>query len=161
MASIPQNIISHWHYLIEGFHGSSQEFYTSLEQSIEKRGIPNLKVTRVFHKEGSTLSAKREYLRVRRYNQYFDVCAAPFGNGFFISWWLGENEGCLANIPFLGIIFRIMNPTTYFQIDTTLMFQESIRLSVLEVIDEFIKEKGLKALSDIERKPVMHDLLKK
>ena len=32
-------------------------------------------------------SAKREYLRMQRGKYAFDICAAPFGNGFFVSWW--------------------------------------------------------------------------
>ena len=50
---------------------------------------------------------------------------------------------------------------TYYQMDTTLMFQESVRLAVLEVIDGMTKVKGLKELSEADRKPILHELLKK
>jgi hypothetical protein len=36
------------------------------------------------------LSAKREYLHVRRGKLAFDICGAPFGTGFFLSCWLAE-----------------------------------------------------------------------
>ena len=40
---------------------------------------------------GSRLaSANRQYLRMHRGKHAFDICAAPFGNGFFVSWWLTE-----------------------------------------------------------------------
>ena len=42
--------------------------------------------------EGGLLSAKRLYLRVIRKEHVFDICGAPFGNGFFFSWWLGESR---------------------------------------------------------------------
>lgn len=35
--------------------------------------------------EGGLLSAKREYLRLKRERLVFDICAAPFGTGYFFS----------------------------------------------------------------------------
>ena len=90
MAKKVSVIISHWYQLIEGLQESSQQFYFLLEHAINERQIPNIDISRIDHREGGALSAKREYLRVRRKEYLFDVCAAPFGNGFFISWWLGE-----------------------------------------------------------------------
>jgi hypothetical protein len=39
---------------------------------------------------GGPASAKREYLQVGREKLIFDICGAPFGTGFFVSWWLAE-----------------------------------------------------------------------
>lgn len=111
-------------------------------------------------------SAKREYLRVRRKEHLFDVCAAPFGTGFFFSWWLGESVGffwqLILLIPFLGqILVRLFRKETYYKIDTAMMFQGAVHSAVLEVIDEITNTKGLRALSEAERKPILTDLFRR
>jgi hypothetical protein len=86
----PTEFISHSPYLIEGFKCSSQEFYARVEKALVDRQIPDLEMERVDWKEGGALSARREYLRVSRERLVFDICAAPFGTGFFVSLWHGE-----------------------------------------------------------------------
>jgi hypothetical protein len=157
-------ILSHWYHLIDDLQQSPQQFYSSLERAIDRRQIQNLKISRVDHKEGGILSAKREYFRVQRNEHIFDVCAAPFGNGFFVSWWLGETPpgglwSLILLIPYLGeVLVRLFRPITYFRHDTALMFQQSIHSAVLEVVDEVTKAKGLRALSELERKPILTSL---
>ncbi len=166
MASKESIPFAHWYHLIEGLQESSQKFYSSLEQSVQSRQIKGVKHSRIEYREGSIFSGKREYLRVRWKEYIFDICAAPFGNSFFISWWLGETPGALKAllfaIPFLGpLLARTFKPMTYYQLDSTLMFQESIHLAVLEVVDQIMKVGGLRSLSESERKPVLQDLFKK
>src|SRR5438105_2303251 len=84
------NEISHWHHLFENFQASSLEFYNAVEKAVEARAVPELHSTRVEHKESGLASAKREYLRLHRGKHAFDICAAPFGTGFFISSWFTE-----------------------------------------------------------------------
>lgn len=195
-------------------------FYESLAASIKKRGVTDVVLSRIDYHEGGIFSAKREYLRAERQRVVFDVCAAPFGNGFFVSWWMGETrsfwsmvvtvamvllslllfgyfikslgffsgifvalivsfiilwvfgylvregslkiELSLSEVPLFGPMYDlIFKPLTYYRIDTNLMFQESIRMSVLEVVDEMTKAKGLRSLSDSERKPVLKNLFKR
>src|SRR3989344_80720 len=83
-------VMSHWSNLIENLQASPLEFYGLVECAIRNRNIPEASTSRVDWQEGGLLSAKREYLRVSRGKNIFDVCGAPFGNGFFVSWWLGE-----------------------------------------------------------------------
>lgn len=220
MAKQPAVIFSHWYHLFEGLQEAPKSFYESLEGSIKKRGVPDVVLSRIDYHEGGVFSAKREYLRAERQRLVFDVCAAPFGNGFFVSWWLGEarsfwsmvvtvamivfglflfgyfiktlgffsgivvalfvsfiilwvfgylvREGSLrielslSEIPLFGPMFDlIFKPLTYYRIDTNLMFQESIRLAVMDVVDEITQAKGLRSLSDSERKPVLKNLLKR
>jgi hypothetical protein len=52
-------------------------------------------------------------------------------------------------------------PTTYYKIDTTLMFQESVHRAVVEVIDQMTQAKGLRALSESERKPILRNIFKR
>ncbi len=158
----PANIISNWYYLLEDFQTSAQDFYKSVEAAIQKREIPDIKIERIDYKEGGMFSAKREYLRIRRKEYIYDICAAPFGKGFFFSWWLGETpSGCLAflmGIPFLNLMVDwVAAPVTYFKIDTAHMFQESVRAAVNEVIDELTKAKGVRQMTELERKPISRD----
>ena len=159
-------IFSHWSTMIEGFNASSKEFLSSVEKTIEERQIPDVKITRMDWSEGGVFSAKREYLRVRRKEFAFDIGAAPFGNGFFVSTWLGEVPSGLwifiLRIPLLGILLKAtFKPATYYKIDTANMFQASVHNAVLEVIDEITKTKGLRQLSELDRKPEMKNIFDK
>jgi hypothetical protein len=165
MASKKSIPFSHWYHLIEGLQESSQKFYVSLEQAITKHQISGLKISRKDYKEGGIFSAKREYLRVQWKKEIFDICAAPFGDSFFISWWLGETpspfQELLLAIPFIGAMFaKAFKPMTFFQMDSVLMFEELIHSAVLSVIDNDTKAGGLRSLSEAERKPIMRDLFK-
>lgn len=159
-------IFSHWYHLIENLQESSKDFYTLVETSIAERQLPDTKTSRIDYREGGVFSAKREYLRVNRKEHVFDICAAPFGKGFFISWWLGQTTSTflslILNIPFLGpALVRTFRPETYYRLDTALMFQESVHAAVLEVLDQKTKTEGLRSLSELERKPILSDLFKR
>jgi hypothetical protein len=220
------NVISHWYQLIENCQTSSLEFYKSVETAIERRAVPENQSARVEHKEAGLASAKREYLRMHRGKHAFDICAAPFGTGFFVSWWFTEpplpfallytlgflfavviamnfafgigfaigavmkgyvfgtllgwssavfgvpallwligngmrngtvrGESTVLAMPLIGSIYeRIFAPATYYSLDTALMFQEAVHNAVLEVIDCMTANKGIRALSEAERKPIM------
>ena len=84
------NVISHWHYPIENFQTSTMEFYAAVEQALKPHEIPDYSVSRIDWREGGVLTARREYLRIKRGKLAFDICAAPFGTGFFFSSWLAE-----------------------------------------------------------------------
>ncbi len=207
-------VFSHWYQLIENLQASPMEFYASVEEGIKRRQLPDAKVSRVDWREGGLFSAQREYLRVGRGRNVFDICGAPFGNGFFVSWWLGELpspygplallglgvgifllsgfftmlfgtfaglilaipgipllfwvfarylvgqvegwDDALAAMPLLGGLYvRWFRPATYYRIDTALMFQSAVHQAVLGVVDEMTKAKGLRALSELERKPML------
>ena len=223
------NVISHWHQLIESFQASSLAFYESVEAAVQARALPETQRIRVEHKEGGLASAKREYLRLHRGKHAFDICAAPFGNGFFISWWFTEpplkfgflytltfifavfvavniaggmgmavgsamsglgfgvflsgsfalvgvpvvlwfignamREGAIGGestvlaMPLIGWLYeRIFAPETFYSMDTVIMFQDSVHSAVLEVYDCMTANKGVRALTEAERKPVMKRL---
>jgi hypothetical protein len=94
-------IDSHWCHLIENMEASPQEFYLRLEQVIRERKIPNLESGRIEWREGGVLSAKRLYFRLLRERIVIDICAAPFGTGFFVSWRLGQ---IWLRLNFLGLL---------------------------------------------------------
>lgn len=203
-------LISHWHHPFDGLETSVEDFYARVEASVAERGIPGLRLSRVGWQEAGMLSTTREYLRVEWRRHLFDLCAAPFGRGFFFSWWLciqrrrltvlhilgmfvslavflvclmtvllvipyvlglfllaaalrrgrmtlpqGAEEfllGCTIVPPIMDAYFR---GPTYYEIDVALMFQELVHGGVLEAVDAVVASKGLRALADDERKPVM------
>ncbi|MBK9156391.1 MAG: hypothetical protein IPM25_19655 [Chloracidobacterium sp.] len=152
------DVISHWSTLIENFNTSPQGFYSEVTKAIERRQLPKASIDRISFKESHLLSAKREYLRVSCRDFYFAICGAPFGTGFFVSYWLLEPPaGCLAVMfPRLSLFSR---PWTYYRIDTANMFQTATHSAVLEVIDTITTSQGLRQLPDSERKPIMKGFL--
>ena len=76
--------------LIKDFSASPKEVYEIIEQHIAERKVPDLESSREFWHEGGALSAKREYLRLARKRLVFEICAAPFGTGFFFSFRCAE-----------------------------------------------------------------------
>lgn len=194
----PAMVFSYWHHLLENVQASPLEFYKALEGALQKRQIPDSKPSRILWREGGYFSAHREYLRVRRKDLNFDICAAPFGTGFFVSWWLGRPRRwlyllvailllvvpvlgwvILSNtlgtkslslffspllwaLPIFGWIFLWkMSRLTYYKVDTALMFQAAVHNSVLEVMDGMTNAKGVRALSELERKPILRGFHKR
>ena len=194
----PAMVFSYWHHLLENVQASPLEFYKALEGALQKRQIPDVTHSRVSWSEGGYFSARREYLRVRRNDLTFDICAAPYGTGFFVSWWLGSLRRWLYilvavlllavpalgwvmlskmlgtrslslffspllwAVPIFGWIFLWkMSRLTYYKVDTALMFQTAVHNSVLEVVDGMTSAKGVRALSELERKPILRGFHKR
>jgi hypothetical protein len=220
------NVISHWDQLIENLQASSLEFYNSVEKALEGRAVPEIHWSRVEHKEGGLASAKRQYLRTHRGKYAFDICAAPFGTGFFVSSWFTEpplpfafiytlvflfavmitvniafwigmgigvvmkgyafgiflggcsaifgvpsflwlvgnairqgtipGESTVLAMPLIGRIYeRIFAPATFYAMDTAFMFQKAVHQAIQEVIECMKANKGVRALTEAERKPIM------
>ncbi len=249
MAKHPlDDVLSNWNKLIENFETSSKEFYSSVQSALAHRRIPGLKTHRIIWNEGGALSPKREYLRMTDGRVAFDLCAAPFGTGFFFSWWLVKKpaswvpawaavfvaatwllaksiwfvlkmfpsalsnirvlwwrpsmfgvhlfnspstslpfflivwglspwavmalvalaarlgrvnaENAMLAIPIVGGIYRwLFAPVTYYRLDTAIMFRSAIHAAVQECIDGLMTAKGMRALQEDERKPIMRELL--
>jgi hypothetical protein len=78
-------VFTHFGSVLPGIQFSAQEFYANLENEIRTRQWPGVEFLRVLHSEAGLLSHKREYLRVVRQRQVFDVCAAHFGTDYFFT----------------------------------------------------------------------------
>lgn len=164
MRAPPSDIISNWHHRVEGLSIPPDTFYATIEQHLADHNAEKVKVDRVHFAEGGILSAKREYLQVRRGEHVFHVCAAPFGNGFFVSWWLGRIESgffaWLATLPVVGrFLHGFLNPVTYFSLDTAFMFQSLTASCVERALNDAVEAKGLRALSPEQYKPTIRDML--
>lgn len=213
-------VISHWYKLFENFQASPMEFYAAVEAALRPRQIPDASTSRVDWKEGGLFSAQREYLRVTRGRLVFDICGAPFGTGFFFSWWLAKlppsyallyafliviltfvllgtffdifgfflglflavvlwpvifwllgkavqqgklgSEDDVLTIPGVGWLYeRLFNPNTYYKMDTALMFQSAVESAVQEVIGAMTSAKGIRPLTELERKPIMREFYRR
>ena len=159
----PTEILSNWSMFVDGMQQSSDLFYKQVEGLIGKHDLKGVKLERVDIAEGGIFSSKREYLQVRRDEYVFHVCAAPFGNGFFISWWFGSFEkGLLASLKRLPIIGRliglVLKPWTFYRADTAAMFNAITSDAVGATLDSVIDAQGLKALSLEQKKPVLRTL---
>lgn len=82
----PSHVLRHWYAYVEDFSTSPREFYAAIEAEIFRRELPKVELTYLNRSEGSLLaSPRRLYLRLRQADTLFDLCAAPFGSGFFFS----------------------------------------------------------------------------
>lgn len=97
-------VISSWRVLFDDFNTSSIAFYNSVITALKRREVPDIVYEKVEWNESGVLSAKRLYLRVRRGHLMFDICAAPFGKGFFISWWLAGPAPAFGLLLLLGFL---------------------------------------------------------
>lgn len=78
-------VLDHWIAFADGFQSSPVEFFSDLETELSKRMVPKMEMIKMEFSEGGLLSEKRVYLRMVRERIVFDICAAPFGKGFFFS----------------------------------------------------------------------------
>ncbi len=100
-------VFSHWGAPLEGIQFSVQEFYTNVETAIRSREWPGVEFLRVLHTEAGLLSHKREYLRVVRQRQVFDICAASFGKDYFFSLREAEIQPQLSVATFLIFLLTL------------------------------------------------------
>lgn len=140
---------SHWHQLFETRTFTPEEFYEALQSRIAEKEIEKLVITRVLHSEGGmVLSANRTYLRVKFREFMMDICAAPFAREeFFVSWWLGDAgftfRDFLISIPVIGRLFT-KREKTFYELDTEIMFKETVAKTVKETIEQFSEIKGVR-----------------
>ncbi len=154
---------SNWNFLIDDLQFSTQEFYELLKKELHSNNIKSIETYTVSLPEGSIGSPKRRYLEVEWKNYKYHICGAPFGKGFFVSWWLfrtgSVGQIIVSKIPVIGLwLSRQLYRETYYKTDTASMFMTYCHKSVQNVIDSITKEKGLRSMSEDERKPVLKNI---
>ena len=136
-------LMNHWHHTFDKTKFSTQEFYQNMEAALTERKIPFLKIRRVTHSLVPIFGTSREYLRVYRHENAFEVCAAPVGTGFYVSWWFFEKATFLRRVMLRIPILRwFMTKKTYHDIDAEQVFQDLLHYCVLESIDVMTGENG-------------------
>jgi len=59
-------------------------------------------------------------------------------------------------MPLVGRVYeRIFAPATFYAMDTALMFQKAVHQAVQDVIQCMTDGKGVRALTEAERQPIM------
>lgn len=161
----PSEAVGHWNHMFADMEQDSEEFYVLVEEILEDREIPDINTKRRIFKQGGVLSHQRLYLEVSRKDYIFHICAAPWGTGFFVSWWIREKlsdlDEILIKIPFIGPpIVKARQYKSYYKLDTDTMFRSSVHQSILGAIDGLTKAKGIRELSELERKPDLRAIIK-
>jgi hypothetical protein len=100
-------VSNHWGTALCSTQFSAQEFYTKVEQAIYAREWPGIELLRVHHSEAGVLSHKREYLRIVRHRQVFDICAATFGRDYFFTLREAEIKPPLSFATFLIFLLAL------------------------------------------------------
>ena len=157
--------IGNWGHLFADMQQDSEEFYKLVEEILKANQVPGIHTRRMLIKEGGLFSYQRVYLEVIRGEYTFHICAAPWGKGFFFSWWLREEvsdlDAFIKKIPIIGPpIYKIRQYKPYYKLDTDGMFRTSVHQSVLAAIDELTEAKGMRGLTELERKPDLRAIIK-
>lgn len=158
--------IGNWAYLFPELEFDPESFYSQVEELLKARSIPNIFTTKRNIKEYGALSHFRVYLEVKRGDYIFHICAAPWGTGFFFSWWLREKlsslDELLIMIPVVGPrIVKLRQYKSYYKLDTDIMFRKSVHECIMAAIDQITESKGLRGLSELERKPDLRSFIGK
>jgi len=75
--------------------------------------------------------------------------------GYFVEQGTLGDEEWVMSLPILGRLYVfVFNPLTYYRQDTAMMFRDSIRSAVNEVIHGVRQEKGLRGLGEDELQPM-------
>lgn len=150
--------IGNWSHLFPDMQHDPEEFYKLVEEVLQERKVPDVRTGRRTFKQGGFFSNQRIYLAVFRGDYIFHICAAPWGTGFFFSSWVRKSENniedLLVKLPFIGkIIAKAIQYETYYKLDTDAMFRTSVHQSILAAIDRLTETKGIRGLTELERKP--------
>ncbi len=158
-ASILNRIMSNWNGWLAHGSVSQEEFYDRVINEVDDHQFSGVKFSTQFLHRGSIFSEKIKYLKVKWKLQEYYVCAAPCGNGFYMSYWLIEGKRnilvrLILAIPFIGaIILAPFGGNSLNYQDTAMMFNSLFTTSFMKVVDEMTNEKGVRSFSELERKP--------
>lgn len=154
-------VLDEWQSWHNEFSFPPSHFFVLLRREIMRREAPGLNLKDIYLHEGSVLfSPKRRYLRIKRMDLVFEACAAPFGRGYFFSWYFGRNVNIFRKlilmVPWIGKhIDAVLFPYTYYHNDTAKMFIETFKDCVEVTIKEVFENKGVRDvnydLEEIER----------
>lgn len=148
-------ITSAWQHSFENMQFSSKAFYASIEEKLKSKEISDISIsTQLFH-QGDAFSKERTYLRIRRADWMFLICASPFYKDFFVSYRVGEPRSPLKDfvlcIPIIGFLLKhALYRKTYFIEDTDAMFTNAVKDCIKEAIDEMTKTNGVRPLTEFE-----------
>ncbi|MBS1594072.1 MAG: hypothetical protein JST90_07090 [Bacteroidetes bacterium] len=143
----------HWQHTFDGLSFSAEEFYQAVQAAITKREIPDIRFSRVNYSQKGLFSDKREYLHIEKGEFIYDVCAAPYGTGFFVSMWFAQRPSVTKKLGRkVKALEAIVDSQSYYTIDTNAMIHGAIQSGFHEAIEEMTVSKGVRQLSNAELK---------
>jgi hypothetical protein len=142
----------HWSYSFNGLTFSAEAFYQSVEEVIKRREIPDVEFSRVEYSQSNMFGVKREYLHIVKDEYIYDVCAAPYGDSFFVSMWFVEKPSVTKKLMGKSkVLAELAEKKTYYEADTNAMARAAIEGGFTTAIDEMTSTKGIKGLPESER----------
>jgi hypothetical protein len=134
-----------WFHFYDNISLSTTEFYQLVKEGLKKRKV-GVSITDESFLESHIFSARRVYLRISVAEYVFYVCAAPFGTGTFVSWWLCiKDENFLNRIPILSkFMGKDRANKTFYQMDTEAMYRSAVHTTVIEVANALTESKGVR-----------------
>lgn len=141
-------LLGNWEHTVLGLQYSVQDFYRALEIVIRNMQIPNIKIEYVTYPESGVFSPRRIYQRIIRKDIYFDICAAPLGINFFVSYRLFQKQGFLGNlfvkVPVIGDMVKGARTKTLYEEDIVKNLQKIVQECVLKTLNEITNPKGIR-----------------
>lgn len=163
-ASYKKERIGNWSHLFGNIQHEPEAFYDQVEAFLKEHEVPEFHAKRITLKQEGPLSLQRLYLEISRGDYVYHICAAPWGTDFFFSWWLNFRMNnfsiLLSRIPILGPIITGNQEQSYYKLDTDTMFRTSVQQAVLWAVDQLTESRGLRGLTELERKPDLKSIFK-
>jgi len=129
-----EDVLSHWCKLIENFNTDSEGFYTAVDAALERRKIHDALTRHIQWSEGGILSPNREYFRIEGSGFAIDICAAPFGTGFFFSSWLSRKRPQWVSMWMLLFLLATWGISRAIAVPIFGMFQSSQQFDMTNLI---------------------------
>jgi hypothetical protein len=158
-----KEVINNWSMLFPHFTYSSKTFYEQLRESLKEHGVEDIQYSTKNIAIGHLASQRRVYMSITWKEFTYDVCAAPFGDGYFFSYWGLQEPNRMAfavsRIPWIGAwLSTIIFPNTYYKSDTRAMFHTLFHECMIKLVEEVGKEKNMPALTEQDKTPTMKDI---
>ena len=149
----PDVAVTCWQHFFDGEQFSAEEFYKHIQAGIEQRKISGATFDRESFFQTSIVSSRREYLRIQYAEHKFYVCAAPFGTGYFASWWLvEEGQNLLSKVPIVSTLMGLNRKRkSFYQADTETMYRTVVHNVVMDAVEAITSAKGERGLTELER----------
>ncbi|MEO0898669.1 MAG: hypothetical protein AAFY71_19810 [Bacteroidota bacterium] len=170
------NPLSNWNHFVSDMQYSPQEFFEAVKNHLEKLDLPEVHTSFITFRQPKI--GKRLYLRVEHLKNTIDIGAAPYGNGFFISYWVNKDNSSsiiariyrgLAElfvripVPIVPqILYNILTrwadtaekaKLSYYAFDDVYMFQQAVHRSIMTVINDASSMQGRRQMQEFVPSP--------